>query len=208
MKKIKLILFIFLPIAVNTNAGFGVGTHMTDASTLPDISAMDKTCRYQGERHIGERYVGGIVFYIYDNGHHGLIASIADQNAGIPWYNGLTRYAGTESDGLGAGAANTKIIISKLRHDDEKGNYAAKACADYSVKIGNTVYTDWYLPSKFELSLLYQQKKIVGGFANTNYWSSTEYKMNSVWIQYFGNGHQRISNSESYANAVRAIRAF
>ena len=92
--------------------------------------------------------------------------------------------------------------------DDEKGLFAANACAGYSVKIRDSVYSDWYLPSKTELNLLYQQKKAVGGFSNTHYWSSTEYKTNSVWIQYFGNGHQRISNSESYANAVRAIRAF
>jgi len=158
--------------------------------------------------HIGESYGGGIVFYIYDNGTHGLIAATSDQNMGIPWYNGMTRYAGTEADGLGAGAKNTGIIVSKLLPDDEKGNFAAKVCADYSVKAGGATYTGWYLPSKFELNLLFGQRKLVGGFANTNYWSSTEYKTNSVWIQYFGTGHRHISNSEAYANAVRAIRAF
>jgi len=166
------------------------------------------SARNQPTHHIGEKYGGGIVFYVYDNGAHGLIAATADQNMGIPWYNGLTRYAGTETDGLGAGAKNTEIIVSKLLPDDEKGNFAAKVCADYSVRVDGTTYRGWYLPSKFELNLLFGQRKLVGGFANTNYWSSTEYKTNSVWIQYFGTGHQHISNSEAYANAVRAIRAF
>ena len=142
------------------------------------------------------------------DGQHGLIASLSDQSPGLPWYNGLTRYTGATADGIGAGALNTKLVISKLTKDDEKGWYAAKACADYSVKSSKSVFLDWYLPSKEELNILYQQKKLVGGFSNTHYWSSNEYKSNSVWIQYFGNGHQRISNSESYANAVRAIRAF
>ncbi len=30
--------------------------------------------------YIGESYGGGIVFYVYDNGQHGLIASTADQS--------------------------------------------------------------------------------------------------------------------------------
>jgi hypothetical protein len=163
---------------------------------------------FPGGHRIGEHYGGGIVFYLDSSGRHGLIASLADQNPGLPWYNGLTRYTGVSGDGTGTGATNTELIISKLRQDDEQGVYAAQACAGYSVKNKGLVYTGWYLPSKAELNLLYQQKGLVGGFAITHYWSSTEYKANSVWIQYFGNGHQRISNSESYANAVRAIRAF
>jgi Protein of unknown function (DUF1566) len=188
MKQIGIILFIFLPLfAVNVNASHSTGM--------------------QGH-YIGESYGGGIVFYVYDNGRHGLIASTADQQGGITWYNGLTRYAGATGDSVGAGAKNTQTIVSKLIHDDEKGSFAARVCADYTVKLGGVTYTGWYLPSKFELNLLYLQKKAVGGFANTNYWSSTEYKTNSAWIQYFGNGHSHVSNSEAYANAVRAIRAF
>ncbi|MBZ5856424.1 DUF1566 domain-containing protein [Flavihumibacter profundi] len=158
--------------------------------------------------YIGEHYGGGIVFYVDDKGQHGLIAATADQNQGITWYNGLTRLAGTPADGLGAGAKNTEAIVSKLLPDDEKGNFAARSCADYSVKQGGITYDDWFLPSKFELNLLYQQKKRVGGFTYGSYWSSTEYKTNSVWIQGFGDGQQRVSNSEAYANAVRAVRAF
>ena len=157
---------------------------------------------------IGEHFGGGIVFYVDEKGHHGLIAASNDQNPGIPWYNGLTRLVGTLPDGLGSGALNTELIINKLLPDDENGNFAAKACADYTVKVGKTTYNDWFLPSKFELDLLYHQKAKVGGFTNSNYWSSNEYQSNSVWTQNFGNGLQHISNSEAYANAVRAVRSF
>ena len=33
----------------------------------------------------GESYGGGIVFYVYDNGRHGLIAATTDQDPGIQW---------------------------------------------------------------------------------------------------------------------------
>lgn len=163
----------------------------------------------QTPKHVvGEKFGGGIVFYVSDNGQHGLIAAKADQKAGVPWYNGLTRQSGTTDDGIGTGAKNTATILAKLLADDTLGFFAAKICEDYSVKENGSTYSDWYLPSKAELNLLYHQKKLVGGFLNENYWTSTEYRLNSVWIQDFGGGHQRISNSEAYANNVRAIRSF
>ncbi len=36
------------------------------------------------------------------------------------------------------------------------------------------VFNDWFLPSKDELDLLFQQKSVVGGFASAHYWSSSE----------------------------------
>jgi hypothetical protein len=160
------------------------------------------------KHYIGERFGGGIVFYIYDDGKHGLIASKQDQNHGVVWYNGTTRKVGKLEEGFGEGKSNTEFIINKLLPDDKEGIFAARICAEYRVTEGGNIYKDWYLPSKFELDLLYQQRKIVGGFTHDNYWSSNEYQYNSIWVQNFGNGQQRISNSESYANAARAIRAF
>ena len=36
----------------------------------------------------GERFGGGIVFWVDSTGQHGLIASKADQSSEIKWYNG------------------------------------------------------------------------------------------------------------------------
>jgi len=103
--------------------------------------------------YIGESYGGGIVFYIYDNGQHGLIAAIADQSSGIAWYNGTYRITGTSGDGLNAGAMNTAMIVATQMADDPNGNFPAKVCADYAVSVGGVTYGDWYLPSKYELNL-------------------------------------------------------
>lgn len=200
MNTIQFLICTCLLLAGATNAaGFDLYYPPAHKVTIPAHSAA---------HFIGERFGGGIVFYVSDNGQHGLIAAATDQNPGIPWYNGHTRLVGPLSDGIGTGASNTRLILNKLLPDDENGNFAARACADYTITLGKTIYNDWFLPSKFELDLLYHQKTKVGGFTNNNYWCSNEYQFNSVWTQNFGNGLQHVSNSEAYANAVRAVRAF
>ncbi len=48
---------------------------------------------------------------------------------------------------------------------------------------------------------------MVGGFANNNYWSSTENDNNNAWNQNFNNGNQN-NNNQNNTNYVRAIRGF
>ena len=156
---------------------------------------------------IGESYGGGIVFYVYDNGQHGLIAATADQSTGMRWYAGTITNTMAIANGVGAGKANTAIIIANQGYGDG-ATYAARICNEYSVNDANGVtYSDWYLPSKLELSLLYLQKNVVGGFASVNYWCSTELSSNSVWLVSFNNGVAD-ADGKSYALNVRAIRAF
>ena len=151
--------------------------------------------------YIGESYGGGTVFYVYDGGKHGLIAATSDQSTGVSWYNG--GYAATNApfDGINAGIRNTTTITSVL----QTGSYAAEICAFYNG--GN--FGDWYLPSKYELNLLYQQKSVVGGFAEQIYWSSTELHPNNARAssQNFANGAQA-NHDKSTTFWVRAIRAF
>ncbi|MCX6246865.1 MAG: hypothetical protein NTW10_03940 [Bacteroidetes bacterium] len=72
-------------------------TTQRDAITAPAAGLIiyntSKNCNetYNGSswvsntHYISESYGGGIVFYIFDNGQHGLIAATADQSAGIRW---------------------------------------------------------------------------------------------------------------------------
>ena len=48
---------------------------------------------------------------------------------------------------------------------------------------------------------------VVGGFANNNYWSSSEYDNNNAWKQNFNNGNQN-NNNKNNTNYVRAVRGF
>ena len=69
-------------------------------------------------------------------------------------------------------------------------------------------FTDWRLPTKDELNMMYTKKDAIGGFANYYYWSSTEFGNSAAWTQNFNNGGQ--SNYYNFFNTfrVRAVRAF
>jgi hypothetical protein len=184
------------------------GTGLTSAGTSGQVltSTGSGTLTWTGTHYIGEPYGGGIVFYVYDNGKHGLIAATSDQSSSIRWYGGSNTNTRARADGVGAGLKNTAIIIANQGAVD--GNaFAATVCNEYSVTVDGVTYGDWYLPSKNELNLLYLQKSVVGGFANDSYWSSTEYDLNYAWNQYFYDGFQG-TNRKFGIYYVRAIRAF
>ena len=166
----------------------------------------DKQINYNAPHYIGEKYGGGIIFYLYDNGQHGLIAAPEDQSTSMRWYYGANINTLATADGLGAGRANTSIIISSQGYGDGS-MYAARLCNGYSVNDGVTTYGDWYLPSKYELNLLYLKKSAVSGIANEAYWSSSEFYNGYSWSQDFSNGFQSSFKKDGEAN-VRAIRGF
>ena len=177
-----------------SNAGTGI--IITGAGTVATPYVISDSVH-----KIGDTYGGGIVFYVYDNGRHGLIAATADQSTGVVW--STAAYQSTVSnavrDGVNGGQTNTERIIIQAG----AGSYAAQLCANYQG--GN--YGDWYLPSKYELNLLYLQKAVVGGFAINGYWSSTENNNGNAWHQYFGDGTQT-NSSKASTYYVRAVRAF
>jgi chondroitin AC lyase len=164
--------------------------------------------------HVGQEYGGGIVFWVDETGRHGLIAAKEDQSEGMRWTNGparvttglgdhYARVTNARGDGIGAGKMNTQLIIAQQTEDDFFGNFAAKVCGDYE----GEGYGDWYLPSKAELNLMYEQKDVIGNFASSFYWSSTEYNIGFAWEQYFhGYGGQYTSTKGT--SRVRCIRSF
>lgn len=142
---------------------------------------------------------GGKVFYVTDGGLHGLEVAPVDQFARVNWGCDGTSITGAQGTAVGTGAANTAAIVAAC----SEPNTAAKI-ADTYVFNG---YSDWFLPSKDELNLLYLQKDVVGGFANDYYWSSSEVNSYGAWIQYFYDGNQ-YDSSKVDPVPVRAVRAF
>ncbi|MCX6303641.1 MAG: DUF1566 domain-containing protein [Bacteroidetes bacterium] len=176
--------------------------HTTSGGVMFPDGTTQTTAAGANVHAIGESYGGGIVFYVSTGGQHGLIAAVADQSTGIQWYNGSNTTTNAVRDDVFAGQSNTeRIIISQ-----GAGSYAAQLCANFK----GGYFGDWYLPSKYELNLLYQQKDMVGGFASglsALYWSSSEMDVNNAWLQNFGNSGQ-YTNLKSSIYYIRAIRAF
>ena len=146
---------------------------------------------------IGQKYGGGIIFYIDETGKHGLIAAPNDQSVSAKW--GCYGTTGGTSTAIGTGQANTLAIVNKC----SEGGIAARICNDLVLN----GYSDWFLPSKDELNQMYLKINVLGGLIFRWYWSSSEYNAGYAWGQLFGDGNR----SADYKNTtyfVRAVRAF
>jgi len=170
---------------------------------------------------VGDFTQGGIVFWVDETGQHGLVCAKTDQSEGIRWHAGTYGYTQAKGDYLFAGKANTSIIIAaQVAIGDDGSPYAARLCSEFAA-ITEGKYGDWYLPSKWELYLMYQNKAIIdaiavvnGGssFSNAYYWSSSEYPQfpydySVAWEINFSNGVQD-GGDKAQTRKVRAVRAF
>jgi hypothetical protein len=166
---------------------------------------------------VGDFAQGGIVFWVDETGQHGLVAAKEDQSTGVRWYAGTYGNTQAKGDGPFSGEANTSIIIAaQVAIGDDGSTYAARICNELQVTEGGKTYGDWYLPSKEELNLMYQNKATIdatagvnggSGFASAYYWSSTEDGSNGAWRRDFGDGDQFSANKDG-TSRVRAVRAF
>jgi hypothetical protein len=151
---------------------------------------------------IGDWHAGGIIFYLDGTGCSGLVAAPTDLSTGAEWGCYGIAIAGADGIAIGTGYQNTIDIEAGCTTNGT----AADLCSNY---------TDWFLPSKDELNLMYQNigpgnvlgLGNVGGFAYNGYWSSTEYDIFDAWAQFFGNGLQYLNYKANYLY-VRAVRAF
>ncbi len=162
---------------------------------------------------VGTIIGGGIVFHIWQDAsgrEHGLIASLDDLSPEA-WSNVTELIGGAAQDPIN-GQANTTGIISQTTHTKS----AALLCDNYN----NDGFSDWYLPSTWELKLLYDNaytiNTVLSNDANpaTNgfgyvayYWSSNEWGADDSWaLNCFNNTWEyRVKTSVA---RVRAIRKF
>ena len=153
---------------------------------------------------------GGKVFYysetgftMTDNGQvcHYLEAAPNDMPTTLQWASSdyySTDIAGTGT-AIGAGRKNTALILAT-----DANAPAAKACSNYQ----GGGRSDWFLPSKDELNLLYENRASVGNTTANWYWSSSQDDHDHAWGQDFFNGYE-LDYFKDYSNYnVRAVRAF
>ncbi len=182
----------------------GTGINVTGAGTIasPYVVSTTSACGLA----IGDTYAGGIIFFLDGSGCHGLVAKATNEPVTYQWSStNFNTYA--IASGIYGGAQNTKKSIAKA-------GAAASTCPAASVcdNLTSGGYTDWYLPSKDELDMMYVNLHMqgLGGFANVSYWSSTELDSNvgnDAWLQVFNYGYQ-FNDAKNFSTYVRAVRAF
>ncbi len=72
------------------------------------------------------------------------------------------------------------------------------------------MFSDWRLPSKNELNLMYDNlhRKGKGNFSNQNYWSNDFYEENNAWVKNFSNGKLDYFSTSINTYNVRCVRDF
>jgi hypothetical protein len=156
---------------------------------------------------------GGFIFYDKGNNSGGwryLEAAPVGTEFTAQWGTYEKGVAGTKSE-VGSGRENTRLIVGRLRFLEETGK-AAQLCVGLNVN----GHSDWFLPSKDELNLMYINlgQMGLGGFGDKIYWSSSEYNKQFACSQRVSDGsqYQYTVNYKDYGKigtlSVRAVRAF
>ena len=152
---------------------------------------------------------GGVIFHNKLDtigGWNFLEVHTSDFSNEIPW--GLNTTSIQTSLELGSGESNTNFIFQS---QGASSSYAALACLQY-VHQG---YNDWFLPSRDELILIYENLYVNGiGFftPNATYWSSSQDQTfpQNAWTVSMKTpmDNNYITNNKSTLLKVRPIRKF
>jgi hypothetical protein len=148
---------------------------------------------------------GGRIFYMKDQYSEGWrYMECASYDLGpTQWGLNGTDVSGTGAQ-VGTGKQNSRLLFDRMYQAGER-NRAVQYCAVYN----EGGFTDWFLPSKNELDLIYRNLHTDGYVTLTDnyYWSSSQYNDGYVWCQLFQDGTQGYG-SKNYTFCVRPVRSF
>ncbi len=159
---------------------------------------------------IGDKFAGGIVFYLDETGNHGMVAAEKVEH-GI--WDGVGAI-GTSTI-IGSGRSNTKLIVEKANSTTEIRDYYGAPtthlkAAIICVELKLNGYNDWFLPSKDELHELVKQHEKIGGFKEWSdyyHWSSSEMNDRLAWSERYDSPHQDFDFKSEF-RAFRPVRNF
>ena len=196
------LLFLSVSFVTFSSCNKKVKGCMDPASTNFNSKATedDGSCTY-APKTLGQSFGGGFVFYVDATGQHGLVAAPVDQGNSRGWHNSIIIATGATGSAVGTGQSNTTAIVNT----QGAGPYAAKICDD----LVSGGFSDWFLPSKDELNLMYTNLhlKSIGNTAFARSWSSTEINTDDAMSLEFNSGTWTQVNKITTIS-VRAARKF
>ena len=153
---------------------------------------------------------GGIIIYYEEHGFelegygevHYLEAAPEDLGR-LVWFDGNWQFVPDASNlnaGIGTGRHNT-ILLHGLSEETE----AATACINYR----GGRFSDWFLPSKDELNILWENRSLLN-LKSFNYWSSSSDPSSDnrspIYMRYAINDFENHSwGQDFYAHPIRAF---
>ena len=140
-------------------------------------------------------YLAGSDFVDEDtNAPNGTNCINPDYKYGYEW-GGYGTTTGINDTSIGAGLTNTNSLIGMNLQPDTSGWFVVW---DKVEEFRETYGDKWFVPSKDELNLIYENRNNLSNLSLTTepcYWSSSEYRSsssvyssNNAWGQYFHNG--------------------
>ena len=96
----------------------------------------------------------------------------------------------------------------KICAENDMGQYEWQDAINICRNLTLNGYSDWYLPSKIELNLVFMGLSWKGGFSNAFYWSSTQCEGGLAWMHIFISGGNQVCENMTTNISVRAIRTF
>lgn len=152
---------------------------------------------------VGQPYNGGIIAYIFQSGDTGYISGqvhgLIIPTGSLPTYQwGCSGTNIPTNTALGYGNSNTNNIVSYCSTSSTAARYA------YNLSAGG--YSDWFLPSFYEL------QKIAGNgyllnLPNSMVWTSSQYSTTSAYaINTYSGGYSTYSKSITFT--VLPVRQF
>ena len=186
----------------------GANITLTPVTGLGDVT-IDVNTPGIFTHYIGELFGGGIVVALWKESgvEKGLIAGLSDLNSNLQWTTVANQTTTVPGGALSTavGLANSNAIVSQAGAGT---SYAAGLCRASTAG----TFTDWYLPSLFELGLCYNSIFIIntilpGAPMTQDYWASTENSSSSAWKINFISG-SKTTDTKASTYAVRAVRRF
>jgi len=191
-------------------------TATVEVSNSGETASLTATINLTDVHEVGEFKFGGVIFWIApgSNNSSGLVCdidNIANPGAGgITWSVGTNVTTGATGTAIGTGQANTTAIVNSYGTGSV---YAAVLCSNSTA--GG--YSDWYLPSLFELHEIYYNMAAISAAAQANggsaltglyHWSSTEMSVDQARVVSFnGTTFSDFSSGKNNSGAlVRAVR--
>ena len=185
--------------------------------STPKNSILRRSCQSKKEYKIGE--IGpakGLVFYDKGNYTSGWrYMEVAPTDLGfLEWGCLGSQIVDSDSSAIGKGFYNSVKITNY--HDDLLNFYLNPSVCNMmnngtvvsqkAVLFELNKYKDWFLPSKDELNLVYENLylKSLGSFSDSKYWTSSQIDANTVETIDFKTGIAALQNKIPVPNNIRA----